>query len=352
MSYLEVMLRHRVDAVMTLLEVPMSARLRADTGWWFASETFVESTMVDEVRRARERIDKQATKGGVGTGHDRARVLESLMFGTWTGLFGGPYEELWRQHLKDVFPRRPRGTVRTWVSKILEELRQLRNQIAHHEAIHDRDLDVSAGRALDLIGWMDPEARDWVADAVRVGEVLSGRPVPPEPVAVVVAAGKAWPMYEKVHAYVCQTGRSFRNVSHVAFYVHGTIQAEIAQVVSRRDRVPFSSEEVGRLMATKETADKRLALVMKNARANGWDDPTYQVFVLTKPGEKGHVTLDAPITHQTGGGAYTQGQRYATLADLQRASTTSDLSPWPSRGPAHIDLTTADLVVDAGSGPT
>ena len=63
--------------------------------------------------------------------------------------------------------------MRTWVSKILEELRQLRNQIAHHEAIHDRDLDVSAGRALDLVGWMDPEARGWVtgrATALDGGE--------------------------------------------------------------------------------------------------------------------------------------------------------------------------------------
>lgn len=261
-----------------------------------------------------------------------------------------PYEELWRQHLKDVFPQRPRGTMRKQVSSILEDLRQTRNRLAHHEPIHDLDLDTAVDRAFDVIGWMDPQARAWVEDAVDVRSVLQERPVKPAPVAVVVAAGKAWPMYQQVHAYVCQTARSFRHISHVAFYLHGAIQPEIAQVVDRRDGVPFSSDEVGRLMATKETGDRRLALVMKHGMANGWDTPTYQVFTLTKPGEQGHITLDAPIPHRPGG-AYTQGHRYATVTDLQRAGTTRDLSPWPSPGPASIDLTTADLGVNAGDGP-
>lgn len=66
-------------------------------------------------------------------------------------------------------------------------------------------------------------------------------------------------------------------------------------------------------------------------------------------GEQGHITLDAPIPHQVGGRgrACTQGHRYATVADLERARTTRDLSPWPVRGPALIDLTTTDA-----SGPT
>lgn len=331
-----------VDEVIAPFEVLPSARSRADAGWWFASGTFVEDKTVEAVRRSREHVESQSKRGGAGSGHDRARVLESLMFGTWTGLFGKPYEEMWRQHLKDVFPHRPRGTMRKQVSSILEDLRQVRNRLAHHEAIHDLDLETAADRALDLIGWMDPAARAWIGDAVDVHQVLAGRPVKPAPVAVVVAAGKAWPMYEQVHACVCQTALSFRHISHVAFHVQGAIQPEIAQVVDRHDGVPFSSEEVGRLMATKETGDKRLALVMKHGMASGWDTPTYQVFTLTKPGEQGHVTLGAPVPHQVSGrgSAYTQGHRYATVADLERARTTRDLSPWPARGPASVDLTT------------
>lgn len=194
LSYLEVMLRHRVDEVMAPLEVVPSARLRADAGWWFGSGTFVEDKTVEAVRRSRDHVESQVKQhGGPGSKHDRARVLDSLTFGTWTGLFGKPYEEMWRQHLKDVFPDRPRGTKRSVVSELLEELHQLRNRLTHHEAIHDLDLETAADRALDLIGWMDPAARGWVGAAVRVHEVLENRPVKPAPVAGVVAAGKAWP---------------------------------------------------------------------------------------------------------------------------------------------------------------
>lgn len=71
-------------------------------------------------------------------------------------------------------------------------------------------------------------------------------------------------------------------------------------------------------------------------------------------GEQGHVTLEAPITHQTSGrgSAYTQGHRYATVADLEHARTTRDLSPWPVREPAHIDLTLTSSAVTVGDGFT
>jgi hypothetical protein len=46
----------------------------------------------------------------------------------------------------------------------LERLRMLRNRIAHHEPIFDRNLALDHDKLCGLIGYIEPEAMSWVID--------------------------------------------------------------------------------------------------------------------------------------------------------------------------------------------
>lgn len=108
-------------------------------------------------------------------------VVAELSFGFWERLLSrGPggnrnYEvTLWRPALHRAFPyaRRPR----TEVHRPLPGLRDLRNRIAHHEPIFAHDLAADYRTILDVIGWMCPDTRDWVAYHSKVPAVLAARP--------------------------------------------------------------------------------------------------------------------------------------------------------------------------------
>lgn len=321
LHHLEVMLRSAVDRELSACEVPESARLTPAAGWWFASATFVEKEGLRVVEQTRSRL-------GTGPGDKRERVLSELTFGFWQGLFGTAYEDLFRRHLVSCFPDRPQsGFSRKTVVRALDRLRILRNRIAHHQSILDYPIAELHETALDLIGWMSSGGRTWVAERSRVPEVLEARPQPVPPIAVVVPAAEAWGLYEESRAYVCQAGRFFRDVSHIAFYRKSAIEPEIAAIQHRLDDVPFSQAEVGNLFRSHDPEKMRLAEVMREAIRRGWTGSTYQVFLLSAPGEPRHVTRSARIAHTaTGQGkAFVQRQRYFPLETLRHASSTADL---------------------------
>lgn len=69
------------------------------------------------------------------------RVISGLDFGFWTNFLSAEYEEarnntlLW-PHLKEtVFPGAPKGTACHSIEKKFMRIRELRNRLAHHEAI-------------------------------------------------------------------------------------------------------------------------------------------------------------------------------------------------------------------------
>lgn len=327
-SILEVVLRNGIDQILAPFEVPHTARHRIQDGWWFGSRTFLSERGHNVFVTTRERLPESDQ-------FKRDKVLAELSFGFWTGLFSSEYDELFRHHLVDCFPHRPaRGFDRKTVSSRLEQLRKLRNWTAHHQPVHSRPLEELHEQALDLISWIDPDAAAWAGGISRVPALLLARPVPVPPLALVVPATQAWPLYGSVSAYVCQPGRFFQQVSHIAFYHHNRIEPEIAKILDRFDDVPWSSTEISRLRASKDPRDANLATIIKESRAAGWThSPTYQVFLLTPAGaaaHTGHVKLPAPIpnTKSGRGNAYVHRQRYASVDALRTAPTTSDIPAW------------------------
>ena len=134
-------------------------------------------------RGALERIRQtisELTRGGSPS--DAPRIVSTLSFGFWVSLLGSggrlesgrkaSYEmTLWRPALRQVFAHRATLT-RRQAHGPLNELRVLRNRIAHHEPIFARNLTADHARIFEVMEWISPEVRTWTAHHSRLPALL------------------------------------------------------------------------------------------------------------------------------------------------------------------------------------
>lgn len=116
-------------------------------------------------------------------GHEaHSPIVATLSFGFWISLLGpggrtatgrkANYEmTLWRPALRAAFAHRAPLT-RRQVHRPLNDLRALRNRIAHHEPILGRNLLNDHERILEICGWMSPATRAWVEHHSQVVTVI------------------------------------------------------------------------------------------------------------------------------------------------------------------------------------
>lgn len=106
-----------------------------------------------------------------------SRVIAELNFGFWVGLFGPKYEtHLWRPHLRPLFINASAPFLRKEAHNALDEIRLLRNRIAHHEPILQRRLTEEHGLILTVIQWFCSETAAWVRHHSRFAAVYADRP--------------------------------------------------------------------------------------------------------------------------------------------------------------------------------
>jgi hypothetical protein len=144
---------------------------------------------------------------------------------------------------------------------------------------------------------------------------------------LVIPARQAWPVYNELHAYICQAGRAFQPVKYIAFYAANQIYPLVPMILGPpHDQVIFErGKNPGRLG---EFVDQALD---KSERANWpyrWS--VNKVFLLSPPDAVETVKLDQPIINDltSRGGqrtAFTQNQRYVSLEALRKAKKTSEL---------------------------
>jgi len=140
---------------------------------------------------------------------------------------------------------------------------------------------------------------------------------------VVVAARFAWDEYQRYNLYVCKVGRTFRQAQYMAFYLANQIYPLAPFILEPPEAVIFQR---GRYPG--EFGDIVDKLTGVHDRKEG---ETYQVVRLSSPDDPRTVKLDSPIpndlTSESGGStAFTQYQRYVSLASLKKAKKTSDLA--------------------------
>ena len=140
---------------------------------------------------------------------------------------------------------------------------------------------------------------------------------------VIVAARHAWCDYERVHAYVCDAGRSFQPIQYLGFYINKQIFPLVARILEVHDHVLF---ERGR-------HEGRVAEIVEGLLDEGLHAPLPfegKVFVLSAPHDPETIRLAGPIVNDLRSARgrvapFTRGQRYVRLEDLTKATRTSEL---------------------------
>lgn len=127
--------------------------------------------------------------------------------------------------------------------------------------------------------------------------------------------------------YICQPGRFFRPVKHIAFYTNREIKPEVACIKTRYDNVAWGKDEAKRLLISDSRSDRRLGKVMEDSIDKGWKNGKYQVFILSRPGDPEHVTLNNPLVNVREGkaSAFVRKQRYTSIHQLRHAKNVWDL---------------------------
>ena len=108
-----------------------------------------------------------------GTTAPHGKIVAELPFGFWWSLLADEYNrQLWQPALRHAFEAPVR---RRKLHAQLDDLRRLRNRIAHHEPIHRRDLEADHARVIDLASRVGAALGVRVAATSRVPNVLADK---------------------------------------------------------------------------------------------------------------------------------------------------------------------------------
>lgn len=107
--------------------------------------------------------------------HEQGRLVAELGFGFWAFLLSKRYKDnLWPWTLRFAFPHwqgSPNG-----LFEAMQSLRQLRNRVAHHEPVINRNVKQDDSFCDRILGAICPTTRTWSQQRSRVHTVLASRP--------------------------------------------------------------------------------------------------------------------------------------------------------------------------------
>lgn len=161
LHYLEVGLRNTIDD---------SLQERFGSGGeWFDSPGLLSLRSRRAVAEARRRA--RLGSGGAAT---HGKTVAELPFGFWWSLLADEYNRsLWQPALQHAL----HGPVRRrTLHERVDDLRRLRNRIAHHEPIHTRDLHADHANLLDTATRVHPALATHISQRSRVPKALATRP--------------------------------------------------------------------------------------------------------------------------------------------------------------------------------
>jgi hypothetical protein len=109
------------------------------------------------------------------------KVIPELKFVFWQTLFTQRFDQrLWVPNLATVLPHlsgsKTTPQLRGLIYTELEQLRRLRNRIAHHEPIFKRNLVDDLQKAHDLIALRCPITASWMASNQQAASLISSKP--------------------------------------------------------------------------------------------------------------------------------------------------------------------------------
>jgi hypothetical protein len=109
------------------------------------------------------------------------KLIPELNFFFWQKMFTNRYDQrLWNTHLMHVLPNlnpaHSIGLLRHRIYEQLDALRRLRNRIAHHEPIFNRDLLADLQRIVILVEFRCKVTAGWMMANQQASTILKKRP--------------------------------------------------------------------------------------------------------------------------------------------------------------------------------
>lgn len=109
------------------------------------------------------------------------QVIADLKFVFWQTMFTSRFDaRLWTHHLRKVLPyaddTKTTAQIRALVYSELEQIRKLRNRIAHHEPIFQRNLATDFQKIHDLIAARCPITAAWMLQNQGAQALISNKP--------------------------------------------------------------------------------------------------------------------------------------------------------------------------------
>jgi len=156
----------------------------------------------------------------------------------------------------------------------------------------------------------------------------------PEKNVVVVAAPVGWTTYNDYSVYVCKASRPLGQAKYLAFYGNSAIHHLVPEILECREEVEFVRGQPG---PVGKKVDELLDKASRSSEEKTWHREGKQTFapgmiakvvLLSAPDDPRTVRLPQPVKNdkksRSGKGvAFTQWQKYVSLAKLKEAATTS-----------------------------
>jgi hypothetical protein len=166
----EVLLRNSIDIRLRAKYCPTATALP-----WYRQVSFNDKAKA----KVDIAVERATLKGTVP--EDPDVVVAELNFGFWRYTVSKYYSGTIWPFIQNAFqPESPGPKLdRRTVDGKVDGLYYLRNRVAHHQPIFQRDLERDRRTLLGVAGWMCPDTRDWIASRSQVPAALAARPVLP-----------------------------------------------------------------------------------------------------------------------------------------------------------------------------
>jgi hypothetical protein len=127
----------------------------------------------DTLEGGRSRLERNLRVAHASTGD----VVAAQTYGFWVLLLTARFQgRIWQQEFASSFPGAPPQVTRSVVHDRAEEIRRLRNRIAHHEPLLNHDLLGAYQRAASMVRWVSPVMSEWAAIHWPANRELLKRP--------------------------------------------------------------------------------------------------------------------------------------------------------------------------------
>ena len=160
---LNCLLSERLYVAIQMLEITLRNQIDALLSQTYGSNWLEQKNLIlkptQHTKLERSKSDLRRKKHHFNKGH----LIAELTLGFWTSFFDKKYENLWQQTLHHI-AKQPNGNgyPRQYFSTRLNDIRDLRNRVAHHEPIYHLPLARLYDDITNIIGHMAPAAYKWV----------------------------------------------------------------------------------------------------------------------------------------------------------------------------------------------